>query len=69
MIELFTDIPIVIKQEIARIIDITVDRMDLKDCAELIAAFAKERPDNEQDFIDFYFHLKMEQLKNEDDFN
>ena len=34
-----------------------------------IAAFAKERPDNEQDFIDFYFHLKMEQLKNEDDSN
>lgn len=69
MIELFTDIPIIIKQEIARIIDVAIDTMDLKDCAKLIAAFAKERPDNEQDFIDFYFHLKMEQLKNEDDSN
>ena len=69
MIELFTDIPVIIKQELARIIDIAVDSMDLKDCAELVAAFAKERPDNEQDFIDFYFHLKMEQLKNEDNSN
>ena len=69
MIELFTDVPVIIKQELAHIIDIAVNSMNLKDCAELIAAFAKERPNNEQDFIDFYFHLKMEQLKNEDNSN
>lgn len=66
MTELFTDISPTIKNVIKRIIDITFDSsMKLSDAASIILEFAKTRPHKEQEFIDFYFNLKMEQLKNE----
>lgn len=69
MIELFTDISPFIKQQLERVINLAIDSMELKECAELIADFAKTRPDREQDFIDFYFNLRMEQMKNENNSN
>ena len=70
MIELFADLPVVVKEEIAKIIDTAFDTLELRECAELIAEFAKNCSNQEeQDFIDFYFNLKLEQMKNEDNSN
>ena len=69
MIELFTDISPFIKQQLERVVNLAIDSMELKEGAALIADFAKTRPDREQDFIDFYFNLRMEQMKNENNSN
>lgn len=69
MTELFTDISPFIKQQLERVINLAIDSMELKAGAELIADFAKTRPDREQDFIDFYFNLRMEQMKDENNSN
>lgn len=69
MIELFTDLPIIIKQELKRIIDISFDSLKPKVASELIEEFAKLRPEAEQQFINFYLCLKKEQLKNENNYD
>ena len=69
MIELFVDLPVIVKQELERIINITFDSMNPEAATELIEEFTKQRPKAEQEFINFYLHLKKEQLKNEDNFN
>lgn len=67
MIELFKEIPIEIKDMITKIIDYTFDNFELQQCAEIVAEFANScTVEEEKNFIDFYFTLKMEQLKNED---
>ena len=69
MIEIFEDIPVAVKQTIAQIIDASFDSMEPKAAAKLIIDFSKKMPDRTQDFIDFYFNLKMEQLKDENNSN
>ena len=66
MIELFATLPQEIKQIISRFIDQTFDEYELEDCAEIIAHFANALTHQEEkDFTDFYFKLKLEQIKNE----
>ena len=69
MIELFTDLPVIVKQELEKIINTALDSLDIETASELIEEFTKQRPEAEQEFINFYLHLKKEQLKNEDNFN
>ena len=68
MTELFTEIPIELKQLIIKFIDYVFDNSPPEEIPIIISNFANECTESEE-FIDFYFHLKMEQLKNESDTN
>lgn len=70
MIELFNNIPLEIKQLIIKFIDYVFDTVSEQKIPIIISNFAKECTIPEQaEFIDFYFHVKLEQLKNESDTN
>ena len=66
MIELFADIPVLAKQLLSNYIDEIFSNYELQECAHHIADLANNCEDKKlQDFIDFYFKLKLEQIKNE----
>ena len=66
MIELFTELPQEIKNEIRTYIDSILNNFQLLDAANIISEFANNCTNKEeQDFIDFYFNLKLEQLQKE----
>lgn len=68
MIEIFDNLSIPIKKEITQFIDNIFNNYELMDCASIIANFSNNCDNEElQDFIDFYFNLKMEQYRNDDD--
>lgn len=67
MVELFADLPQEVKIQIQKFIDSAFNYFDIKDAVNIIANFANSCfNEEEQDFIDFYFNLKMEQFNNED---
>ena len=68
MIELFAGLPNDLKIQIQKFIDGILNKYDLIEAVKIIANFSNScSSEEEQDFIDFYFNMKMEQLKNESD--
>ena len=65
-IELFTNIPEEIKEFITKIINVLVNNYDPRHCVSIINEIINTTENEEEkDFIRFYFNLKVEQLKNE----
>ena len=70
MTELFIDIPIEIKKMIIQYIDYIFDNYDLQTGMKYISEFANSCTVEQQaKFIDFYYYLKLEQVRNEDNSN
>lgn len=70
MIELFAGLPSNLKIQIQKFIDGILNKYDLIEAVKIIADFSNScSSEEEQDFIDFYFNMKMEQLKNESNSN
>ena len=64
MIELFTELPQEIKDGIRTYIDLVLKDFQLLDAAKIISEFANTcTNEEEQDFIDFYFNLKLEEMQ------
>ena len=66
MREIFSEIPVAVKNVISNYIDSVLSTYDLITATETIAKFSNNTPEEFQNFIDFYFHLQMEKMKNED---
>lgn len=63
MTELFTNIPTDVKKQHSEFIDFIFLHYDAQSAAKIILEYVKTCIDiDEQEFIDFYFNLKMEQL-------
>lgn len=66
MVELFQELPVEIKKYLAEYVDITLAHYDIQDAATMVAEFANACfHESEQEFLDFYFKLRLEQLTNE----
>lgn len=66
MTELFTNIPTDVKKQHSEFIDFIFLHYDAQSAAKIILEYVKTCIDiDEQEFIDFYFNLKMEQLLHE----
>lgn len=64
MIELFTELPQEIKDGIRMYVDSVLEDFQLLDAAKVISEFANNCIDEEeQNFIDFYFNLKLEEMQ------
>lgn len=65
MIELFKNLAEETKQMVTSYIDMAVIAVAPQDLPQLISNFAKSMPTEEaSDFVDFYFKLKLEELRN-----
>lgn len=66
MRELYADLPQEIKDYIIFYIDSVLKNFQLLDAANIIREFASKCIDEEeQEFIDFYFNLKLEEMQKE----
>ena len=64
MIELFVERPQEVKDKIRTYIDSVLKNFQLLDAAKIINEFANSCTDEEeQNFIDFYFNLKLEEMQ------
>lgn len=67
MTELFTNIPEHVKQQAKAWVDLAFHQTNLLDGAKMIKEYHDACfTDEEKDFVDFYFRMRLEQLKNED---
>jgi len=67
MIELFTELPQEIKDGIRMYINSALKDFRLLDAAKVISEFANScNNEEEQNFIDFYFNLKLEEMQMQD---
>lgn len=69
MTELFTELPVEVKEEIANFINYAINNFSPFDYIRMINEFAKNCSTEEQDFIDFYTNFRLEQMINESDTN
>jgi len=66
MIELFPNLPEEVKQKNEYIINFAIQSFEPQQCLEFLSSYAHSCEDEEEkQFIDFYFSLRMEQLLNE----
>lgn len=64
MIELFVELPQEVKDKIRTYVDSVLKDFQLLDAAKIINEFANSCTDEEeQNFIDFYFNLKLEEMQ------
>lgn len=67
MIELFKDIPEETKQLAAAAFDLAMAQKTILGKLQMLENYYQScKTEEEKDFVNFYFNLKMEQLKNED---
>lgn len=67
MVELFTELPQEIKNGIRMYVDSVLEDFQLLNAAKVISEFANSCNDEEeQDFVDFYFNLKLEEMQMND---
>ena len=67
MVELFTELPQEIKDGIRMYVDSVLKDFQLLDAVKIISEFANACTNqDEQDFIDFYFNLKLEEIRMQD---
>lgn len=65
MNELFTDIPDKNKKMIEFMVDNSLDLKNISKNMNNLTEFRNNCSDLEKDFMDFYFNLKLEKMKNE----
>ena len=65
MNELFTDIPDKNKKMIEFMVDNSLDLKNISKNMNNLTEFRNNCSDLEKDFMDFYFNLKLEKIKNE----
>lgn len=65
MNELFTDIPDKDKKIIEFMVDNSLDLKNISKNMNNLTEFRNNCSDLEKDFMDFYFNLKLEKMKNE----
>lgn len=65
MNELFTDIPDKDKKMIEFMVDNSLDLKNISKNMNNLTVFRNNCSDIEKDFMDFYFNLKLEKMKNE----
>ena len=65
MTEIFTDIPQAVKDQAKFWADIAFKQNSVFDAAEMMASYAKTcSNEEEKKFVDFYFTMRLEELKN-----
>lgn len=70
MIELFSEIPQQIKDAAKFWVDMALQQKNPIDGVKMISEFIKTcSNEEEREFIDFYFNMRMEQLRNESNSN
>jgi hypothetical protein len=70
MTELFANIPDHIKQQAKAWVDLALHQINLFDGAKMIKEYHDSCfTEEEKEFVDFYFRMRMEQLKNESNSN
>jgi hypothetical protein len=70
MIELFPGVSEEVKKLISYCIDLAFLQPTPLECAKVVNNFRKScRTEEEKDFLDFYFNLRLELLNNEGDNN
>ena len=68
MVEIFADIPEHIKELAKNWVDLALRQKSPIDAIKMITEFANScNTEEEKEFIDFYFRLRLEQLQNESD--
>lgn len=66
MTEIFENIPEYIKRQTECIVELALHQKDLMSTIGVLKNYRETcSSEEEQDFLDFYFSLRMEQLKNE----
>lgn len=70
MTELFIDIPEKVKTNAKLIFDLAMMQPNLLDAVKMLDSYTNSCLNHEEkEFCDFYFNMRMEQLKNESDTN
>ena len=70
MTEIFENIPEYIKKQTEGIVELALLQKDLMGTISVLKNYRETcSNEEEQEFLDFYFNLKMEQLKNENSSN
>ena len=70
MIEIYSDIPESVRERAKFWVDFALQQKNPMDGIKMIADYANSCSNlHEQDFVDFYFKLRMEQLRNENNLN
>ena len=70
MRELFDDVPDVFKEMVKSVADVALAQSDVAKAAYMMESFVKDYDHPRlQEFADFYFNMRMEQLKNENNIN
>lgn len=66
MIELFPDIPERVRKQTAFIVDIALSKNDPLSAVKILNEYTNScYTEEERNFVQFYFKMKMEQMKNE----
>lgn len=66
MIELFANLPEEVKEQHERIINFALENFEPQQCLSFLKSYINScENEEEKEFIDFYFSLRMEQLLNE----
>lgn len=69
MIELFSDISPRLKENAEFIFDMALRQKNLYETAKILQNFTQLiEDDNEREFVEFYFNMRMEQIKNDNNF-
>lgn len=66
MVELFANVPEYIRELAKYWVDLALKQRNPMDSIKMVLEFANSCPtEEEKDFVDFYFRLRLEQIKNE----
>ena len=66
MIELFTNVPDYVKELAKYWVDLALQQKNLFEGVKMVSEFANScLTEEDREFVDFYFKLRLEQLKNE----
>ena len=69
MIELFTDIPDYEKQMVELLVNLALLQDDLFKAGKMLEDYRKLCDEELQEYMDFYFYLKLEELRRENPSN
>ena len=70
MEELFADIPNAIKEQVACLFDLAMRQHDIGRALNVLREYTDScQTDYEKEFAEFYFHMRMEQILNENHTN
>ena len=64
MIEIFSEIPVHIKEQAKLWVDLALRQTNPAESIKIMEEFRNLLKENEKDFCDFYFNMRLEELKN-----